>query len=183
MGGMRFSGVGPFTLNLSQSLAVQSFLSLSSHNSPPIEKHSVNICKHPHHHHHYQPNGGKRHVTSRRNKMWKSQRPREKMHCLRVWRDPCKNTRVLTSVCCPISAAQLPSRVRLSATSGAVALQAPLRVESSKQECYSGFPSTTPGYLLNLGTGAHVSCISCTGNQILYHCVTWEAQVAWTTGW
>ena len=23
----------------------------------------------------------------------------------------------------------------------------------------------------------HVSCISCVGRQILYHCVTWEAQI------
>ena len=53
-----------------------------------------------------------------------------------------------------------------------VAHQAPLSVEFSRQEYWSGFPFPTPGDLPHPGIKPQVSCI---GRQILSHCTTWEA--------
>ena len=56
-------------------------------------------------------------------------------------------------------------RVRLFATLWTVALQAPLSMEFSRQEYWSGLPCP-PGDLPDPGI---VSCISCIGRQVLYH--------------
>ena len=66
--------------------------------------------------------------------------------------------------------AQLLSHAWLFAVSWTVACQAPLSLEFSRQEYWSGLAfSSRP---------RHWSCISCNpciGRQILYHCATWEA--------
>ena len=67
------------------------------------------------------------------------------------------------------------SRVWLFATPWTVAHQAPLSMGFSRQEYWSGLPFPSPGDLPNPGTEARLSCVSCTGRQILYHCATWEA--------
>ena len=54
----------------------------------------------------------------------------------------------------------------------AVVRQAPLSMEFSRQEYWSGLPFSTPGDLPDSGI---VSCVSCIGRQILYHCATSEA--------
>ncbi|CAN0422301.1 unnamed protein product [Rangifer tarandus platyrhynchus] len=60
------------------------------------------------------------------------------------------------------------SHLRLFATLWAVAHQAPLSVEFSRQEHWSGLPHPPPGDLPNLGIKpeSHVSCIS---RWVLYH--------------
>ena len=45
----------------------------------------------------------------------------------------------------------------------------------SRKEYWSGLPFPPPGDLPNAGTC--VSCVSCIGRQILYHCATWSAHV------
>ena len=40
----------------------------------------------------------KEHVTSRRKKVWKIQKPHEKFCCLKILNDPCKTARILTGV-------------------------------------------------------------------------------------
>ena len=60
------------------------------------------------------------------------------------------------------------------ATTWTVALQAALSMAFFRQEYWSGLPLPTPGNLPNPRTEP-VSCISCIGRQILYHCATWEA--------
>ena len=67
--------------------------------------------------------------------------------------------------------AQLLSCVRLFATLGTVAHQAPLSMEFSRQEYWSGLPFPPPGDLPDPG----ISCVSCIGRQVLYHSATWEA--------
>ena len=57
-----------------------------------------------------------------------------------------------------------------------VAHQAPLFMEFSWQKYGNGLPFLPQGDLLNPGSQRGVSCISCTGRQILYHRATWEAQ-------
>ena len=74
----------------------------------------------------------------------------------------------LSDVCVCVS-----SPVRLFATPWTVVCQAPLSVEFSSQEYWSGLPFPTPGDLPNPGVEP-VSCTSCTGRQVLYHCTTWE---------
>ena len=56
-----------------------------------------------------------------------------------------------------------------------VALQAPLSMEFSRQEYWSGLPFPPPGDLPHPRKWTQVSCISCIGRCILYHWVTWEA--------
>ena len=53
-----------------------------------------------------------------------------------------------------------------------IAHQAPLSMEFSRQEYWSGLPFPFPGDLPNAGTEPTVSCISCIGGQIIYHCTT-----------
>ena len=48
-----------------------------------------------------------------------------------------------------------------------VACQAPLSMGFSMQDYWSGLPFPPPG-------GSQISCISCIGRRILYHCTTWE---------
>ena len=52
--------------------------------------------------------------------------------------------------------------------------QVPLSMEFSRQEYWSGLPLSTPGDLSNPGIEllSLVSCVSCIGRQILYHCAT-----------
>ena len=61
--------------------------------------------------------------------------------------------------------------VGLFATPGLQPCQAPLSMEYSRQEYWSGLPFPTPGDL------THVSCIPCIGRWILYHWATWEALI------
>ena len=58
-----------------------------------------------------------------------------------------------------------------SATPWTVAHQTPLSMGFSRQEYWSGLPFPTPGDLLGPETEptSLVSCVSCTGRQILYH--------------
>ena len=60
-----------------------------------------------------------------------------------------------------------------STTSGTVACQAPLSMEFSRQEYWSGFPLPSLGSLQPRDQ-TRVSCVSCIGWQILYHFATWE---------
>ena len=52
-----------------------------------------------------------------------------------------------------------------------VALQAPLSMEFSRQEYWSGLPFPPPGESSLPRDQTHVSCI---GRRLLYHCTTWE---------
>ena len=62
--------------------------------------------------------------------------------------------------------AQTFSHARLFVTLWIVASQAPLSMEFSRQEYWSGLPFPTPG---DSDPGIeHISCIPCTGEQILY---------------
>ena len=56
-----------------------------------------------------------------------------------------------------------------SATPWAAAFQAPLSVEFSKQEYWSGVPFPPPGDISQPRDQTHFSCVSCIGRQILYH--------------
>ena len=58
-----------------------------------------------------------------------------------------------------------------------VARQAPLSMEFSRQEYWSGLPFPSPGDLPDTGIETQVSYISCISRQILYHCATWEAHI------
>ena len=57
-----------------------------------------------------------------------------------------------------------------SATPCTVACQAPLSIEFSRQEYWSGLPFPTPGESSQPRDQTHISCISCIDRQILYHC-------------
>ena len=60
------------------------------------------------------------------------------------------------------------SRVLLSATRWTVGRQATLSMEFYRQEYWSGLSFSPPGDLSNPGVKP-VSCVSCTGRQIIYH--------------
>ena len=78
----------------------------------------------------------------------------------------------LGSVCvcvCVYVKAQFLSYPQLFATSWTVACHAPLSVEFSRQGSWSELPFPSPGDLSQPRDGAHNSCISCIGRQILYH--------------
>ena len=70
--------------------------------------------------------------------------------------------------------AQLLSHVQLFATPWTVARQAPLSMEFSRQEHWSGLPVPTLGYLSDSRIKPTSLCVSCVGRQIIYHCTTWE---------
>ena len=55
------------------------------------------------------------------------------------------------------------------ATPWTVASQAPLSMGFSRQEYWSGLPSSPPGDLPNPGDQILVSHICCTGKQVIYH--------------
>ena len=59
------------------------------------------------------------------------------------------------------------SRGRLFGTPWTVALQVPLPMQFSRQEYWRGLSFPTPKDLPNQ---IRISCISCTGRWILYHC-------------
>ena len=69
------------------------------------------------------------------------------------------------------------SHVRLFAIPWTVAHQAALSIGFFRQEYWSRLPFPSPGDLPDAGIEPCISCISCIGRQILYHCTTWEAQV------
>ena len=69
------------------------------------------------------------------------------------------------------------SRVRLFASPGTVAYQAPLCVGLSRQESCSELPFPSPGDLPNPGMEPITSCVSCMGRWVLYHCATREAHL------
>ena len=79
--------------------------------------------------------------------------------------------------CTGLLCAQSLSRVRLFVTPWTVACQAPLSMGFPRQEYWSGLPFPPPGDLPDTGVepASHVSCASCIGRQILYHCTLWEA--------
>ena len=64
------------------------------------------------------------------------------------------------------------SHVQLFAAPWIIAHQAPLSMEFSRQEHWSGLPFPSPGDLPDPG----IKFVSCIGRQTLYHCSTWEAQ-------
>ena len=68
----------------------------------------------------------------------------------------------------------LLSCIQLFATPWTVAHQAPLSMEFFRQEYWSGLPFFIP---LPNPEIKPLSCVSCTGRQILYHCATWEASI------
>ena len=72
--------------------------------------------------------------------------------------------------------AQWFSHVQLFAAPWAVACQAPLSMEFSRQEGWSGLPFPSSGELPDPG---NEPCVSFIGRQILYHCTTWEAHSTW----
>ena len=67
-------------------------------------------------------------------------------------------------------------QVWLLATPWTVACQAPLSMDFSRQEYWSGLPFPLPVDLPDPGNQTWVSCVSCIGRQILYHWATWETQ-------
>ena len=69
---------------------------------------------------------------------------------------------------------QLPSHVWLFETPWTAACQAPLFIEFSRQEYWTGLPFPPPWDLPRPRDWTHISCI---GSGILCHCTTWEAQL------
>ena len=67
------------------------------------------------------------------------------------------------------------SHVWLFATLWTVACLAPLWMGFPRQEYWSGLPIPSRGGSSPLRDQTCVSCISCTGRQILYQWATWEA--------
>ena len=86
-----------------------------------------------------------------------------KTHCCQSW-----GTEVRLGCLC----ACVLSRVWLFAI--LVTHQAPLSMEFSRQEYWSGLSFPTSG---DLPHPRDQTCVSCIGRQILHHCATWEAQV------
>ena len=68
------------------------------------------------------------------------------------------------------------SRVQLFVTPWHVAHRAPLSMGFSQQVYWNGLLCPPPGDLPNLGIGPVSACVSCICRQILYQCITWEAQ-------
>ena len=58
-----------------------------------------------------------------------------------------------------------------------IAHQAPLSMEFSRREYWSGLPFSTPGDLPDPGIETECLCVSCIGRWILYHYVTWEVLI------
>ena len=61
------------------------------------------------------------------------------------------------------------SHVWFCATLWTIASQAPLSMGFSRQECWSGLPRPPPGGSSWCRDQPHISYISCTGRQVLYH--------------
>ena len=80
--------------------------------------------------------------------------------------------------------AQSLSRVRLFATPWTVACQAPLSMEFSKQEYWSGLPFPSPGYLPNPGIKPASLCLLYSQANSLPLCHlehTWQKHGKWKT--
>ena len=73
---------------------------------------------------------------------------------------------LINTFCAP---AQLLSRVQLFAILWTIACHAPLSMEFSRQEYWSGLPCTPPVDLPNPGIKPESHYVSCIGRQILYH--------------
>ena len=73
-----------------------------------------------------------------------------------------------------VTVVQLLSRVWFFVTPWTVARQAPLFMELSRQEYWSGLPFPSPGDLPNPG----ISCVCCIGRRILYRCATGKPYVS-----
>ena len=69
----------------------------------------------------------------------------------------------------PVHGTVSHSVVSDSATPQTVACQAPLSMGFSRQEYSSGLPFPTPGESSRPRDPTQVSCVSCSGRQILYH--------------
>ena len=67
------------------------------------------------------------------------------------------------------------------ATPWTVAYQAPLSMEFSRQEYWSGLLYPAPGESSRLRDRTQISWVSCISRWILYHFATWEAHI-WETG-
>ena len=80
-------------------------------------------------------------------------------------------------VCVCVRVRCVQSSVQLFATPWTEAHQPPLSLGFPRQEHWSRLSFTSPGDLPNPGVRplSLVSCVSCTGRRILYHCGTWEA--------
>ena len=70
---------------------------------------------------------------------------------------------------CIFVCAQSLSHVQLSAAPGTVAHQAPLSMEFSRQEYWGGFAISYSRGSSRPRDRTHISCISYTGRQVLYH--------------
>ena len=62
--------------------------------------------------------------------------------------------------------------VRLFVTPWTVVHQTPLFMVFSRQEYWSGLLFWRSSWTRD---GTHISCVSCLGRRILYHCASWEA--------
>ena len=56
-----------------------------------------------------------------------------------------------------------------------VAHQAPLFMEFSRQEYWSGLPISSSKRSSQPRDGTHGPCVSCIGRRVLYRCTSWEA--------
>ena len=81
--------------------------------------------------------------------------------------------RMCVCVCVRVRAHML-SQVQLFATPWTVTCQAPLSMEFSRQEYWSGLPFPTPRGLPNLGIESASPTLA--GGFFFNHCATWEAQ-------
>ena len=79
---------------------------------------------------------------------------------------------------CVRTHAQSLSYLQLFATPWTVTHKAPLSTESSRQEDWIRLPFPPPGESSQPRDRSHVSCSSCIGRQVLYHCATWESLFA-----
>ena len=66
----------------------------------------------------------------------------------------------------------VPTRVQFFVTLWTQACQAPLSMEFSRQEDWSGLPFSIPGESSQARDWTCISCVSCIGRWILYCCTT-----------
>ena len=69
------------------------------------------------------------------------------------------------------------SCIQLFVTLWTATFQAPVSMGFPRQESWSRLPFPPPGYLPDPGIEPHGSCFSYVGRWILYHWVTWEANI------
>ena len=80
--------------------------------------------------------------------------------------------RSLLHVCSVVSSSLWPHGLTVGPCT--IAHQAPLSMEFSRQEYWSGLPFPSPGESSQPRDWIHVSYVSCIVKQILYHSATWE---------